>query len=474
MEEKDIEKTNATKKTSSTGKTTAKKTAAKSKAVTKKVEEEKLILDEETATIDTKVEETTKEVEPEQRTEEVEGPAILDLDEKTTDEILSEEPEGVYTKKESDIQKNFVYKTPTGKVDNRNVFLADTIEGARTKFLKSYKSNKLGGTISVALFATFLVATAIIYLLLSQSENKALYNGLIWPFLSLSIVSLICFIFLSSRGTKKSREEIQNYLDTWSDSFVSAAYCGREGVENISYSVEGKVDDWSVINTHYFATIDSIDSRCHVVMDYLGKAYCDTEVSITVPLYSDFAKRIASEKVISSSSKNEEETTDADVDDQPKKDKKVETRQRSPYVGGYGKFISYSLKAKGDNDHLLITRETKESYLPTNVHGLTRFDNLAEKYFGEGYVIWANDAKFVEEVLSDDVIAQLEALEINNVLEDWFFTFNKKGAAFMLNYGKAIMELPMYEKVHADEVEKYPNDISHVLSTFKILSKKFD
>lgn len=432
-------------------------------------------------------EETKKETKEEvvapvveENKKETEGPAIIDLgeektEEKSSDEILSEEPEGVYTKKESDIEKNFVYKNPTGTVDNVNVLLSDAIDGARVKFVKSYKSNRLGSSISLGIFSAFLIATAIVYITLSKSENKALYNGLIWPFLSLAIVALICFLFFSNMSKKKSTQEIQQYLDTWTDSFVSAAYCNKEGIENISYSVEGKVDDWSVINTHYFSTIDSIDSRNHIVLEYLGKTYCDTEVSITVPLYSDFVNRIASEKVIEDSNKKAaDEPAIIDVKEEPKKgNKTVEKRQRSPYVGGYGKFISYSLCAKGDNDYLIITRETKETYLPTNVHGLTRYDNLAAKHFGEGYVIWASDSDFVESVLSKDVVTELLGLEPNAALEDWFFTFNKKGASFMLNYGKPIMELPMYEKVHADEVNQYPNDVSHILTIFKILSNKF-
>lgn len=504
MEEKDIEKTEekkvaktATKKTTTAKATTTTKTKVASKERPTIAREPKVKLVVEKTEEETKeevaapvgeeaiVEHAAKE-EPvvEEPKAETEGPAIIDLgeekvEEKSTDEILNEEPEGIYTKKESDIEKNFVYKNPTGTVDNVNVKLADTIDGARVKFVKSYKSNRLGSSISLGVFSAFLVATAIVYITLSQSENKALYNGLIWPFLSLAIVALICFLFFSNMSKKKSTQEIQQYLDTWTDSFVSAAYCNKEGIENISYSVEGKVDDWSVINTHYFSTIDSIDSRNHIVLEFLGKAYCDTEVSITVPLYSDFAKRIASEKIVEDPNKKaDDEPAIVDVNEESKEDSKkdkkpVEKRERSPYVGGYGKFISYSLYAKGDNDYLIITRETKETYLPTNVHGLTRFDNLAAKYFGQGFVIWASDSKFVESVLSEEVVAELKAMEPNSTLEDWFFTFNKNGAAFMLNYGKTIMELPMYEKVHADEVDQYPNDVAHVLATFKSLSKKF-
>ena len=384
-------------------------------------------------------------------------------DEKGVETLETEE--GVYTKKEADVQKNFVYKNASGKVDGVNLKLADAIENARKNFVKNYRSNRLGANISVGIFAFFIVATAVVYFTLSQTENKTLYNCLMWPFFGLAIVALVCFLILSNVGKKKSYKEIGNYLDIWTDSFISDAYVGKPGVDNVTYSIDGKVDDWSIINTHYFATIDSIESRSHVVMDYYGKALCDTEVSISVPLYNEFVNRIALEKVIEDPNKVEEVNEEQPVAEKDKK--KKANNGRSPYVGGYGKFLSYEVNAKNPNDYLIVVRKVKDTYLPTNVHGLTRFDNLAGELLSNDYVIWASDEKFVREILKPAIIEAMQKMTPNSVLQDWFFTFNKSEAAFMLNYGSAIMELPMYDKVQENNVEQYPHDVELALTVFK-------
>lgn len=128
-------------------------------------------------------------------------------DEKGVETLETEE--GVYTKKEADVQKNFIYKNASGKVDGVNLKLADAIENARKNFVKNYRSNRLGANISVGIFAFFIVATAVVYFTLSQTENKTLYNCLMWPFFGLAIVALVCFLILSNVGKKKATKRLE-------------------------------------------------------------------------------------------------------------------------------------------------------------------------------------------------------------------------------------------------------------------------
>lgn len=135
-------------------------------------------------------------------------------DEKGVETLETEE--GVYTKKEADVQKNFIYKNASGKVDGVNLKLADAIENARKNFVKNYRSNRLGANISVGIFAFFIVATAVVYFTLSQTENKTLYNCLMWPFFGLAIVALVCFLILSNVGKKKKLQrdwKLSRYMD---------------------------------------------------------------------------------------------------------------------------------------------------------------------------------------------------------------------------------------------------------------------
>lgn len=59
-------------------------------------------------------------------------------------------------------------------------------------------------------------------------------------------------------------------------------------------------------------------------MDYYGKALCDTEVSISVPVYNEFVNRIALEKVIEDPNKVEEVNEEQPV---AEKDKKIRKRK---------------------------------------------------------------------------------------------------------------------------------------------------
>lgn len=76
-----------------------------------------------------------KEVEnKEETTAEESQPVEAKVEETKKDENgveTLETEEGVYTKKEADVQKNFVYKNASGKVDGINLKLADAIENAR-------------------------------------------------------------------------------------------------------------------------------------------------------------------------------------------------------------------------------------------------------------------------------------------------------------------------------------------------------
>lgn len=397
---------------------------------------------------------------------------------KETDSQDKEESQsGVYNKDKQDVEKNAVYVTPQGKVDGVNVKLYDAIEESRVKFLRGYKKGRLPGAIALGAFVVFIIPTIIVFLLMNTMEDKTLFTALLWTFVSLAAVSLVIYTVFSFFSKKKLSVSINDYLSTWTDSFVSDIYVGQKDVENVSYSVEGKVDDWSVIKTHYFATINDIASRSHIVMDFLGKALCDTEVSISVPPYSDFAKQIALEKVVNDSSKPVEEVPEVkeepENDNKKKRDNKT-LNERMPNVGGYGKFISYAVKADDPNSYLIVVRKVKDTYLPTNVHGLTRFDNLASELLDDNFIIWASDEAFTRKVLSSEIVDELKALEPNSVLLDYFFAFNKNEAAFMLNYSSAIMELPMYKGTDASSLEQYPNDVHHVMNIFRSLADTFN
>lgn len=85
-----------------------------------------------------------KEVENKEETTAKEGkesqPVEAKVEETKKDENgveTLETEEGVYTKKEADVQKNFVYKNASGKVDGVNLKLADAIENARKNFVKT-------------------------------------------------------------------------------------------------------------------------------------------------------------------------------------------------------------------------------------------------------------------------------------------------------------------------------------------------
>lgn len=382
----------------------------------------------------------------------------------------ADDQQGVYNGKEDEKPKNFHFQPPSGKVDGIHRKLADQIDEDRKNFVKNYRSAKFGSTVSISVFMVLAIASFIIYFLLANSENQALFNGLLWPFVALSAIAFGVYLFFSFAGKKKTTADIMEYLTSWTDSFVSDIYLGKPGVENVSFAVDGKVDDWAVIRSHYFATINSIDSRSRVVMDFLGKAYSDTEVSIAVPPYSEFVQRIASEKVVADpDAEPAPQEALTDDEEEPKKKKKVVSDTRMPYVGGYGKFLTFDAKLPSPSDVLIVVRKAEDTYLPTNVHGLVRRDDLAHSLLGEDFLVYANRPAVATAVLTPEVVQNLLSLSLGKILLDWFFSITKDGACFMLNYSPVVMEIPMYDKRTEDELEKYPSDVSHAMKVFALL-----
>lgn len=348
----------------------------------------------------------------------------------------------------------------------------DYVDAIRLDFKKDYGKTKIVNWSVLAIVLLLSVGTVVAAFLSSSDSGNTWGNYVIWPLFALAIVGFVVYLIISSSLKKKNYKSIAVYLDRWAESQAAVAYLDEDGITSAQYSCDGKVRDIDVINTHYWARINAIDSRNRVVAKFLGRELTDTEISVSVPPYSEFVKDLADVKVVEEpQEKAEPAALEAaePVKEETKKAKAKPKAIRAQDVGAFGKILTYDLKASEGNV-LIVVRKVSDSYLPTHVKALVSLPALARE-LGPDFVVYASSLEFAEAVLSaKGVKEELQGLVDNTVLFDWFFAFNSHGSYFVFNYSDDIMVLPVYVTPASDKLMEYATDVKHALAVFKSLA----
>ena len=357
--------------------------------------------------------------------------------------------------------------------------LVRAIEDDRMKFREAYKTSRIFSYVIIGVLVALIVATIAVALV--ANLTKATWgNYVIWPLFALVIVVFVVSVIFSSVSKKKDNYKLSLYLDSWENDMAASAYVGQNGVADLQYSIEAKVRDADLINTHYWAVINSIDSRNRVVFTLNGVACSDTEVIVETPVYSGFAEEIEEAKANSDTEKpserepefwysNAEGKRETQSEDYGILDKVKKISERAPNIGAFGKFIASDFRSDGGS--LIVVRKVSDTYLPTHVKGLRFLPDVAES-LGEDFVVWASDREFAKDVLTQEVRDQLLSLEPNGILVDWFLSYNPHGCYAMLNYSDDIMELPFKGTPKASRLKNYSDDVGYVLTVLRNLSRK--
>lgn len=384
------------------------------------------------------------------------------------------EVEGTYNPKQSIDPNQAVFYPLKDVLEGKT--LNGYVDEIRKTFLKSFQKGRVVNYVLIGSVVFFAVVTMVFsFVSNSNASIQSWSNYVIWPLFGITVAMLIVSLVVSSSVKKKTNRLIVPYLSAWANATFEAAYGKNPNVTEASYSVDGKVSDIDVIDSHYWATIVSLDSRNKFVCKYKGKVLSDSELVVQVPPYSEFASGIAEqiqaqqpkpdETAPEEKAKEEEADQKAEAEAKANESKKGPTK--NPNVGAFGKYMAYDLKAK-DNAAIIVVRRTEETYLPTNVKAY-RFFEAKAKELGDDFVIWADSEATVDKVLTPEVKKTFQSMATNSVLLDWFFAFNPKGAFFCFGYSDDIMELPLKVTPSEAKLMEYPLNAQKALSVFDSL-----
>ncbi len=391
---------------------------------------------------------------------------------------------------EKDVIQGYNPKSSNSRDDAKPVFrpipaapvsLHDTVETERKKFHQSYRKIKLINYVIIGLIIVFVVATIAVSLV-SNAQKAPWGNYVIWPLFAITVMLFVVSIVFSSVNRKRSNLKVADYLDTWTGLLSSSAYSPIEGMSDVAYSVSAKVKDADLINTHYWSVINTVDSRNRVVGKFEGKDFSETEVIVECPPYSSFAKDIEEAKATSAAAgivPSEMEPSywykkvEGDGGHSSAGLFKTEQKRaasRVPTIGAFGKFISVDLSSDGDT--LIVVRKSAETYQPTHVTGLIYAPEIAEQ-IGEDFLVWTSSREFARRVLSASVIENLQLVQTNDVVIDWFLSFTPHGLSFMLNLSDDVMELPFNSTPADSKFGVYFSAVKRCFAVVDDLNKRF-
>lgn len=368
------------------------------------------------------------------------------------------------------------------------------IAEARKKAFSLYRKTKIINYVLIGVTIVLVILCLVFALMGSSSEENNWTQYVIWPLFAVVVVLFIVDIVISRVGRKRANATFGDFLEVWENDLFAMSYLQDENVADAKLGLDAKAKDVDVINTHYWAVINRLDSRARFVASYLGQALTDTELVVDCPSYSGFLDSIQYEKdqavdevkTVSESASDIEPSTwysraekalnpysheeapgaePAPLEGESKEaDGKKAKPRRSADCGAFGKFITWDYAAK-TGDTIIIVRKTYDTYLPTNVAGLI-YDVDAMKLLGEDFEVWSSSKEFSKKVLTPEMVTRLQDLTLDSVLLDWFFCFNKHETAFMLNLSDDVMELPFR---YAPAPERLDSYAAAVRCTLRIL-----
>ena len=349
--------------------------------------------------------------------------------------------------------------------------LARIVEDARLKFRESNRGLRIANYVLIGVMVALVVAT-IVVALVASATSASWGNYVTWPLFALVIVAFVAIMILSSVSKKHSQAKLATYLEHWCADMAGAAYLDVEGVENVQYAIDGHVRDADLINTHYWAVINAIDSRNRILFTFDGVSAADTEVIVECPPYTSFAADIEELKELTAPAAASDRDpsywyamADNGAPARESADPTKSSAGRSASIGAFGKFLTFDVRATGS---VIVVRQAADTYLPTHLKDYTYMPDVAAQ-LGEDFIVWGSSREFVRSVLTEKVIAELKAFERNDVLLDWFLSFNNHGLYLMLNFSDDVMELPFKGTPKQARLRCYPDAVEHGLAAVRTI-----
>lgn len=284
----------------------------------------------------------------------------------------------------------------------------------QNKFMSEYnKGRRIQVIMTIIVFAFFLACLIVMFI------GKKELNFLMYIFLGLAVVAFIASMVINSKFKKTSIDSIDSYVHSYFFILDCFTY-SQSKAENVKCSPNAKVEDSEVIESHYFDTILSINSRNRVSGSLKGHLFATNDVAVRVP---EAAAQVTAKK----------------------KDK----------IGFYGKY--YAFDVKSDNS-IIIIRKSNEGKITAEPTYLDGYESVTVEGLNENFEVYATDIEKAKELFTDSFKELLDKLVIDSNLLDYFISLNPLGTKVALNYSDAMMSVPLQNKYQIEVVKKHLDD----------------
>ena len=217
----------------------------------------------------------------------------------------------------------------------------------QTKFMSEYnKGRRIQVIMTIVVFAFFLACLIVMFI------GKKELNFLMYIFLGLAVVAFIASMVINSKFKKSSIDSIDSYVHSYFFILDCFSYSENEA-SNVKCSPNAKVEDSEVIESHYFDTILSINSRNRVSGSFKGHLFATNDVAVRVP------------------------ETSAQV-----------TAKKKDKIGFYGKY--YAFDVKSDNS-IIIIRKSNEGAKTAEPTYLDGYEEVTIEGLNENFEVYATD-----------------------------------------------------------------------------------
>lgn len=339
-------------------------------------------------------------------------------------------------------------KDPTVFTDLEYTSTKPMSEDITEAYLNYKKKTKLPRIIDIVSMVLTLgvILTSLILLFIVGSKN----NTVLIVSLSVTGAVLVGSFVLSRVFSKKKTLQTTQYLKAF-ESILNGNTLSTLNVKEGKLSVAGKIDDQDVIRTHYFATINSIQSRGVVEGKRKDKGFRGGEVAVIVPSTPFAEANRLPEKYIDlhGNEVNVEVKQEVPVSKEttttPLNLFKKKTEPNEIYLGLFGKLFSYDLMLDSSQSIIVaIKGKYKSTYLPNY---LTGFEAIKIDGLDENIIVYAVDIASSKKFFDKKGIELLNKIKITEDFTSGFISANSYGVRVGLNLSDRVMQLPLDEKV---------------------------
>lgn len=352
-------------------------------------------------------------------------------------EVEEEAEEEEEARKESQTEMSRNSYRPLKKSADKDGECEQNVNKMQAQFNSDMKKSRNFSTIVMAVMLLGIIGGFMMYRYLPEG-----IRWLTWVLFGVLAVILIVAFVLVSRKRKKLYTDVEKYVDDAIGEVDSYVFTDDEFLNPVYTGKSGHIDLNMIIDAHYFDTINAVNSRNIVKVNYLEREMTVSEIAARMPY------QVPSDGT---------DHTD---------DKKKSKETPSESYGIFGKYVTYPLTLKSGNAVIGLLHG-KNAYLPTYLDG---YREIKVEGLKENYSIWAKDDD-VKDFFTPEVIALLNGFNSDECLENIFFSINEKGLKFALNYNETVMEVPMDKPVKGTPYVHYRNDIQNVKKLIAELRK---